>query len=530
VTIATLPLRLPYPGLRAFEPDDQAIFFGRESQVNAILRQLEDHQFVAVVGPSGSGKSSLVRAGLLPAVREGFLFGTADWFILIIRPGNAPYQRLARALSEGKKLPHMLSRGNAERDRKAEYIETALTLATLQKSDLGLVNALQDMGFPEDRHVMVVLDQFEEIFAFRRGTASERQEALSRDEAAGFVNMLLRSSGQPKSQIWVVLTMRSDFIGDCEAFLGLPEALSRSLVLVPRLDRKQMQEAIVRPAEVRTAAFQPFAIQEDLVTRIINDAGDRPDQLPMMQHALMRTWKRAASRTLNGGKLVLTHEDYESIGQIEEALDRDAEEAWDKIASDPKKSQLARRLFLLLCDVSAEMRITRRRPQVSEVMAVTGANVGEIEDVVRGFQADDRNFLLPPSDESLVPDTYLDVSHEALLRRWRRVSEWLEVERTALVELRRLVDRARLYREGAGALLQRKELDRVSRWAKENLPSPEWAQRYVTLDEWNEAQNFIKNSAEGLRRRAFIVPLLTAATVILLIIAVCLGLIRGLNH
>src|SRR5215475_1717153 len=95
---ATLTLHMPYPGLRPFEAADEPVFFGRESQVSAILRQLEDHRFVAVVGSSGCGKSSIVRAGLLPAVRQGFLFGTPDWVISIIKPGNAPYQRLANSL------------------------------------------------------------------------------------------------------------------------------------------------------------------------------------------------------------------------------------------------------------------------------------------------------------------------------------------------------------------------------------------------------------------------------------------------
>jgi hypothetical protein len=256
-------------------------------------------------------------------------------------------------------------------DRKTVFIETGLTLATLQKSDLGLVNAVQNMGLPGECNVMVVVDQFEELFAFRSASASKRQEVTSRDEAAGFVNMLLRSSTEAASRIWLVLTMRSDSIGNCEAFLGLPEAVSHSQFLVPRLDRKQMEEAIVRPGEVRTAAFQPFTFQQDLVNRIINDAGDRPDQLPLMQHALLRTWKRAVSRNLANGKLVLTHKDYENAGQIEEALSRDADDVWDKVKGDSKRAQLVRHLFLLLCDVSPEREVTRRRPRVSEVMAVT---------------------------------------------------------------------------------------------------------------------------------------------------------------
>jgi hypothetical protein len=107
-----------------------------------------------------------------------------------------------------------------------------------------------------------------------------RGDVAARDEAAGFVSMLLRTASDWEARVWVVLTMRSDFIGECETFLGLPEAVSRSQFLVPRLDRRQMEEAIRRPGEVREAVFRPFAFEEGLVNRIINEAGDRPDQLP----------------------------------------------------------------------------------------------------------------------------------------------------------------------------------------------------------------------------------------------------------
>jgi hypothetical protein len=203
-------------------------------------------------------------------------------------------------------------------------------------------------------------------------------------------------------------------------------------------------------------------------------------------------WKQAEAKNVNRGELMLTHSDYENIGQIKEALSKDAEKVWDRIKIDAKKKQLARRLFLLLCDVSSGRQITRRRPQVSEVMSVTGATANEVEEVVHEFQTGDRNFLLP--DESLTPDKYLDVSHEALLRQWLRFSQWLEEERAAVAELLRVVDAARLYRDGHGALYQRRDLDRVSQWEKSAVPSPEWAQRYVTSDEWSKAKKFIKKS------------------------------------
>ncbi|MEA3210730.1 MAG: hypothetical protein QOE70_3787 [Chthoniobacter sp.] len=523
MSVAKTTLTMPYPGLRPFEAEDQPLFFGREEQVSAMLRQLEDHRFVAVVGSSGSGKSSLVRAGLLPAVHEGFLLGTSDWLTFIIKPGHQPYQRLVRAL-------HRAARGTDEtsvlpaEDESLTPEETA-TLAVLRRTDRGLLIALDELAISPERKVMVVVDQFEELFAFRRAGVN-RDTVASRDEAAAFVGMLLRSAADPAGRVWAVLTMRSDFIGDCEAFLGLPEQISRSQFLVPRLDRRQMEEAITRPAAVEDGAYPTFAFEDGLVHRIINDAGDRPDQLPLMQHALMRTWKRAVARAGGNGPVQVSPEDYETAGGIEKALSLHADAAWDEIKDDSKKAHLARRLFLLLCDISPDGQITRRRPQVAEVQAVTGASVAEIEQVVRVFQQDDRNFLLSPAAQRLTAESYLDISHEALLRQWRLFAgEWQDQERRDTSELRRLAELANLRRQGQGVgLLPAQDLERIGRWRQR--VSAEWACRYVTKEAWDEARSFIgesqahvANEEEERRRQARQRRTLVRAMAIILVVA-----------
>jgi len=473
---ADRPPTMPYPGLRPFEAEDHLLFFGREAQVSAMLRQLEDDRFVAVVGSSGSGKSSLVRAGLLPALREGFLLGTTDWLTLVIKPGQQPYQNLARALTHANRTSG----------------ETQI-LPTLRSTDRGLLVALRELGISPDSTVLLVVDQFEELFAFRRATAN-RDAVASRDEAAAFVSLLLRSCSEPAGRLWVVLTMRSDFIGDCEAFLGLPQAVSRSQFLVPRLDRGQMEEAIARPGAVREAAYQPFTFEEGLVNRIINDAGDRPDQLPLMQHALMRTWKLAVQRSSKDGASVrMMHADYNAAGEIEHALSLDADRAWNNVRSDPRKARVARHLFLLLCDISPDGQMTRRHPRVDEIQAATGATLEEIAEVVRAFQEDDRNFLLPPIEQGLAPDTPLDLSHEALLRRWQLfATEWLEEERRDASELRRVAELASLHNQNQGGLLQAQDLERITHWR--DRVSAEWARRYVPNERWAEVVAFIDAS------------------------------------
>lgn len=494
---ANAALAMPYPGLRPFEAEDQPLFFGREAQVSAMLLQLEDHRFVAVVGSSGSGKSSLVRAGLLPAVREGFLLGSTDWLTLVIKPGHQPYQRLVRALQRATRSAEGTSAVPTDDDPLTP--EETATLATLRRTDRGLLTALGELVISSESRVMVVVDQFEELFAFRRAGVN-RDTVASRDEAAAFVGMLLRSASDPAGCVWTVLTMRSDFIGDCETFLGLPEQISRSQFLVPRLDRGQMEEAIARPAAVEEGAFKTFTFEDGLVNRIINEAGDRPDQLPLMQHALMRTWKRATVRAGVNGSVKVTPEDYEQAGGIEKALSLHADAAWDEIKDDPKKTHLARRLFLLLCDISPDGQITRRRPKVDEVQAVTGASVAEIEQVIRVFQQDDRNFLLPPPAQHLTTESYLDISHEALLRQWRLFAgEWQEQERRDASELRRLAELASLRKQNQEVgLLPARDLDRIDRW-KQRV-SPNWASRYVTLNEWEDTLAFVEDSQAERKR------------------------------
>jgi Leucine-rich repeat (LRR) protein len=459
--------RMPYIGLRPFDEQDEPLFFGREDQVSRTLHQLEDHPFLAVVGPSGSGKSSIVRAGLLPAIRQGFLLGRVDWAIFVFTPGPQPYERLARLIARDPAAPGAASSATA-----TSYADV---LAALRSGDQGLAAALTAAGAAPDTPILIVVDQFEELFAFRRQQAL-RDEVAMRDEAAGFVRMLLRGCAAEADRLRVVITMRSDFIGDTEAFLGLPEAISRSQFLVPRVTRHQMEDIIVRPSTVTTEGYAPFSFEAALVNRISNDAGDRSDQLPLMQHALMRTWKLAVERAA-GAPVRLTHDDYRTAGGIDNALSFHADMAWSRIERDPDLARVAKRLFLLLCDVSPDGQITRRRPRVAEVELVTGATIEQIATVLRTFQEDDRNFLLPLVSADLTPETTLDISHESLIRQWKLFDTWLLEERHSAATFQRLQVAARAWPDRE-PLLRDPALTLALTWVKEQAPTAPWAARY----------------------------------------------------
>ena len=498
MSAADAALAMPYPGLRPFEAKDQPLFFGREAQVSAMLLQLEDHRFVAVVGSSGSGKSSLVRAGLLPAVREGFLLGTTDWLTIIIKPGHQPYQRLVRALSRATCRTEG-AQGLPADDDPLTPDETA-TLATLRRTDRGLLTALDQLAISPESRVMVVVDQFEELFAFRRAGVN-RDTVASRDEAAAFVGMLIRSASEPAGRVWAILTMRSDFIGDCEAFLGLPEQISHSQFLVPALDRGQMEEAIVQPAAVEEGAFKTFTFEEGLVNRIINDAGDRPDQLPLMQHALMRTWKHAVTRY--GSRRPL-HRDARRLrgrrrnrnGPLAPRRRRLGRNQGRSEESGPRATSLSAALRHLAgrADHPAAAPYNRD-PGVSPAQAWRRSN--------RSSASSSRmiaTFSSSPA-QPLIAESYLDISHEALLRQWRLFAgEWQEQERRDASELRRLAELASLRKQSQDVgLLPAQDLERISRW--EQRVSAEWARRYVTKEEWDEALGFVEESQSEAKRK-----------------------------
>jgi WD40 repeat protein/energy-coupling factor transporter ATP-binding protein EcfA2 len=452
----------PYPGLRPFRREEADLFFGREEQVEDMLTRLETHRFMAVVGSSGCGKSSLVQAGLLPALEDGFLSGAgAHWRMAIMRPGNAPFARLTEVLLEPKAL-------GQERDNDAKA--AGLLQATLRRGPLGLREAVQETHLPEDTNLLLVVDQFEEIFRYREQTSNI-------DDADAFVNLLLASIQPPPPSraghevpIYIVITMRSDFIGDCAVFRGLPEKISDSQFLTPRLTRSQYHSAIIEPAHLYQGDLEP-----NLINRLLNDLGDAPAQLPVLQHILMRMWTLAGPAPA-GSKKLLTLVDYQATGGLAEALSRHADEAFNEL--DESQQRLAQILFRSLCERSQNKRDTRRPIKLAKVAEIAGVEVAAVKPVVEVFRHPDRSFIMPPVPTPLLGDTVLDISHESLISHWHRLDDWVEAEAKSAENYLLLAGAARRWRGGRAALWREPDLDVALKWQAEELPNAVWATRY----------------------------------------------------
>ena len=490
---AASPQANPFPGLRPFREDEEHLFFGRENQIDAMVNKLAATRFLAVVGTSGSGKSSLVNCGLRPALRQGLMApaGTA-WRMAQFRPGNDPIGAMARALAQDG----VLFREQAAAGMTlADIIET-----TLRMSKLGLIDIREQAALDPGVNLLLVVDQFEELFRYRQVGNPGNRDAEKIADAAAFVNLLLEVRERADLRIFVVLTMRSDFLGDCTQFPGLAEAINAGQYLVPRMTRDERRAAIEGPIQVGGAQAAPV-----LLTRLVNDVGDNPDQLSILQHALNRTW---ACWQAQGGKGPLELSHYEAIGTMTGALDKHADKAYAELGS-ARQQQICERLFKALTDKANDPRGVRRPTTLDTLCALTDATPAEVADVIDVFRKPSRSFLMPPAGDALEPGTVIDISHESLMRVWERLITWAEEEAQSARAYCRLAEASDLYAEGKVNLWRDPELQLALDWRDKSQPNETWASRYHSgfadairfLTASSEARDAERAERQSLRQR-----------------------------
>jgi WD40 repeat protein len=409
---ASRPPPCPYPGMLPFREADAARFFGRDAEVGEMVERLRLHRFLAVIGPSGSGKSSLVLAGLLPALRASGLFGSGDWVPVVFRPGETPVDALRLALG-----------GAAD---PAEAVE-----ALLRRQ-------------PDASRLLLVCDQFEEAFTVGREQAAPFQEQLAR---------LVQSE-----RCWVVVTARADFYADLMAAPLWSEIRAHRVEVTP-LDETGLRAAIVQPAEGVGVHVDPA-----LVDRLVTDAAGEPGVLPLVQEALVLSWEGLARR-------FLPLEAYESIAGddgpaaarsgLQAAMARRADATLAELT--PDRQAIARRIFVRLVQFGEGRADTRRQQRMSDLRSA-GDDPAELDATVADLV--DHRMLTSTGGEDGA-DRRIDLAHEALITGWPTLRGWL-AERREAEQTRRQLDAkaaewARLGR-GQGGLLDEIELGETERW------------------------------------------------------------------
>ncbi|MCK6617990.1 MAG: hypothetical protein L6Q51_10125 [Cyclobacteriaceae bacterium] len=449
----------PFPGLRPFTVEECHLYFGREGQVDEILNKLATHRFVCVMGYSGSGKSSLMSCGLVPVLYGGFVsHSSPHWHVIITRPGTSPIENLAESV-----VQYMVQHKRIQHEDIPIY--RSIILSVLRSGPHGLSEVSRFLQTFQQDNVFFMLDQFEELFRYH--DSSEHGEA--ENDAQAYVNLILHAIRQTDTPIFIAVTMRSDFISKCAAYPGLTQVINNSNYLVPQMTREQKKLAIEGPVAVAGGK-----ISQRLVKRLLNDMGKNQDQLPILQHALMRTWDYWVNNREPGEPMDIRH--YYAIGRIEQAISQHANEVLEELS--PREKEIAEILFKSITEKSSESRGMRRPAKLGLIARLADADEEEMIAVVEHFRKPGRSFLMPSHHVPLNSESIIELSHESLMRIWTRLNTWVEEEFESAQMYKRLSDAAAMYQIGRTGLWRPPDLQLALNWQKKQRPTREWAQRY----------------------------------------------------
>jgi energy-coupling factor transporter ATP-binding protein EcfA2 len=399
----------PYKGLQFFDEADVSLFFGRERLTAELVDHLRQHRFLAAVGASGSGKSSVVRAGVVPAVRGGAIVtedsNSANWPIHFITPGDEPLKALAASLT-----------------RDSESVTaTKSMLADLQADTDSLDLFLYRHFEAGNGRMLLVIDQFEELF-------TQCQDAAAQEMFVG--NLVTAVNSGQQGRLRLILTLRADFYSHAVQFEGLRPLLETRQRIVGAMIPDELRQAIKGPADRGSWTFQP-----GLVDTILQDVGREPGTLPLLSHALQETWTRRESRTL-------TLAGYQAAGGVRQAIARTADTVYAGLL--PEQQIIARTIFLRLTELGEGTEDTRRRASLAELLPDGERKTGDVTaiggDVSNILDLLARKRLVTLNEEAAKP--HAEVAHEALIREWPMLQRWLDEDREGLRIHRQLTEAA----------------------------------------------------------------------------------------
>ncbi len=418
----------PYRGLRPFDEEHSEFFYGREADVQRLIEKLKTSRFLAVLGPSGSGKTSVVRAGLIKALRDGAFSNSEAWTVRVFTPSAQPLTQMAAILVHlNPQLSAIKTLDELRDDERALHLAASVTLAER----------------PQYERMVLVIDQFEEVFS------------LCRDETerARFIANLLYAATAPGGRCVVIITMRADFYHKCVTYPELSAHISGHQFLVSSMSVEGLRQAIVEPAWRVGLGFE-----EGLVDTILEDVENQPGALPLLEHALLELWERRR-------RDILTLQAYREAGGVEHAIAKRADAAFDSF--DVERQSIVRRVMLRLTEPGDGTEDTRRRATLTEL--ITQPDEAEKVQEVVEILVDAR--LLTAANGAEDGSGVIDVSHEALIRGWPRLSQWVEEDRQGLRMHRRLTEAAEEWQRSRwdnSLLFRGARLTQITEWRDSN--------------------------------------------------------------
>jgi WD40 repeat protein len=496
----------PFPGLRPFAVGDSNLFFGREAESDELILKLLKNRYITVIGASGSGKSSLVFGGVLPKIMNLKIWESSAWRIISFRPGNDPFGNLAGALSNG-----INESGQQIIDR--ETINSDLLSNSGSFSDI-----VRKYMIKQDENVILVIDQLEELFRY----ISSGKPEISNATSVKFVEFLINSVLNPDVNVFIVVTMRSEYLGECSHYKGLTRLVNSSNYLVPGIVTENLREIIEGPVNYTGAKIDP-----ELVETLLDDLRNRTDQLFVLQHSMMRTW--AHWQKSDEPEKPVTKDDYDSAGAINNSVSIHADDVYEKLSQRGK--EICAILFKTITRKGSDNKGLRHPSDIESVKSIAGCSGDELFDVIEKFRNPSISFITPREDIILNDSSVIDLQNECLIRLWGRLKDWLDDEASSIQMYLRLSDASALYQQGKTTLLKPPDLQQAINWRDEHKPALSWAVQfnpaferamvYLRTSEKayiEEEQNKIRQQKSKIRRTRQITRILGIAVLVALVI------------
>ena len=536
----------PYTGLRSFTEDESLYFKGREEDIDLATGQLQRNKFLMITGASGDGKSSLVYAGVIPNARSGFLKSKySNWCVAAMRPERDPFQNLCESLAKQLDIPIAdtvkgeLSHGFSalvdlyKNSKKYIDVQSAEWQAAEEKGKAALRR--------EAANLIVLVDQFEEFFTNKE---NYRDGAPSRD-ANLVLNILLETARialEEDLPIYVVFTMRSDYIGQCAAFRGLPEYIGFSQFFVPRLNRAQLQLVIEEPA-----TLSGNCITRRLTERLIHDVTEGVDQLPILQHALNQIWVAA-----NHGNAEMDLLHYSMVGgmsaqelpedqvhvfekwfnelspeikacyhrpSLQNVLDTHTNKLYEQAAgyytaktgrpiSNEDAKRIIRNAFTCLTKIDQGRAVRNRMTlqEITNILSDPTYNAEAVGNLLDIFREPGNTFIHPfisednPEFTHLLPTRVLDITHESLIRNWQYLGQWAKEEfesHSISLDFEKQLERWVNSKRSNNFLLSIGPLTYFENWYNKARPNAWWIARYLPEENTREAKLTKANETLG---------------------------------
>jgi energy-coupling factor transporter ATP-binding protein EcfA2 len=545
----------PYTGLRSFTEEESLYFKGRDLQIDQVTALLEKNRFLMLTGASGEGKSSLIYAGLVPNARAGFFKAKySNWVIADFRPERSPVTNLADAI--GTKFD--INPSTAETELRRGY-SSLIDLYTnsdfyIDEESDQWENASDDAKKEKKRsaaNLLIIADQFEEFFT---NPENYYDEVPSQDSQI-VVNLLLETAKialLKNIPVYVVCTMRSDYIGQCSAFRGLADYIGFSQFFVPRLKRKDLKQVIEEPA-----LLSGNRISQRLVERLVYDLSEGVDQLPILQHALSQIWRAASDGSeemdlihyaMVGGMPAneLPEDDqkrflkwykerpeyqrnyFKETGLhrvIEIHADTLYENAWDYyIAKNPnvqisryQAKQIIAAVFSCLTKIDNSRAVRNRMTleEITDIIHTPGIKPEVTGSLINIFREEGNSFIRPfktddPQTHNLSPESVLDITHESLIRNWQRLKNWADQEYelySTYLDFKKQLDRWKASNKSSSFLLPVGPLSYFENWYQKCRPGASWIRRYSEIEEdkaveLEKAETILSDIREFLKRSA----------------------------